>query len=593
MKEFYKFTEEQLKDYILSSKDIELILSDNEFKDYLLELENHYVFVWLVEHLDELHKKKLLTNDYLEKIITDDLKAASKYDAILKLYSNIFIGTSKKVMIYVLTNFIEYFKIIDEKTAEYFIHSIIYKLPDKLELLQYFSYETQNRILDLTNIEAISNIPGFEKIIIKLSPKIIVRLINYGIFSNVIDKLNKDDLAYLSKKIKEEDLFSLINNLDFIIFVSSLENPNYYRYIVNNLLVNNYPLVQKIERYRFLYTKCQFELENNEGIFENYICLSEKLENGKLSKEDFDKIPEEIEYYYYDGKISKSILKSITIKRKLQLLCDLYFKDYSENVLYNLNEIIIFSNDNVIIPEDNLELYKKFINFNILSDEEINKLLINSVKKDYAKILYNDILKCKHFSYELYNKEFFKPDKNSALYNKDISKKYGLDVYNFSGEKFLACVHCGCFHEGINKKTISLSIIGSENIGVFDKSRIIVGYTHLEPDKIMHVYNRDSYTSGEDGTTRVNKIYKPHDLLKETYFYNEILYSEKKCQLIPEYVVCIDGIDDLSYDYAKSNNLPIVIIDSSKYKIALNYVDDKEYRNTYMTREEDYYEQTK
>ena len=105
----------------------------------------------------------------------------------------------------------------------------------------------------------------------------------------------------------------------------------------------------------------------------------------------------------------------------------------------------------------------------------------------------------------------------------------------------------------------------------------------------MHVYNKDSYTNGQIGTNRINKIYKPHELLENTYFYNEILYSEKSYQLIPDYVICIDDINAESYNYANENKLPIVIINSSKYKISRNYTDDIDYRDTYLTREEDYY----
>ena len=77
--------------------------------------------------------------------------------------------------------------------------------------------------------------------------------------------------------------------------------------------------------------------------------------------------------------------------------------------------------------------------------------------------------------------------------------------------------------------------------------------------------------------------------IKNNSIAHVILYSEKNYQLIPDYVICIDNIDTESYNYAKENKLPIVIINSSKYKISRNYTDDIDYRDTYLTREEDYY----
>lgn len=587
MKEFYKYNKERLTDYVLNIKDKKMLLSDEEFKDYLLKEDNHCVFIELLYKLNKEDVKMLLTLDYLEKIIDSDTNALHKYGVILEYHSDIFIKTSNKVKAYIINNFSEYFKIVCQELGEHLAYHIVYFMPDKMSQLKYFSKEVQNKVLDLQALTVISKLNGFEKILINLSPKVINKSINSGIFSSIIKDLDKEELAQFSNTMKNEDLLGLINNSEFIISISSIENPNYYRYIINNLLINNYELANKIEKYRLSYIICQFDLKNSEGIFENYIVLVDKFLDGTISKSELDRIPEEIEYFY-GIKINTRFLKELTIKRKKQLLCDYYFKDYSENVLHNLKEIVRFDNDRKIISNNNLELYNKFLNFEILSDESINELLSSANKEDYSKMLYNDILACKRFSYELYNNEFFKPN-NSNLRNESMSKKFGLDVYNLNGEKFLACVHCGRFYEGKNKKTISLSIIGSENIGLFDKTRVIVGYTYLDPSKIMHVYNKDSYTDGQIGTNRINKIYKPHELLENTYFYNEILYSEKNYQLIPDYVICVDNIDTESYNYAKENNLPIVIINSSKYKISCNYTDDIDYRDTYLTREEDYY----
>ena len=76
------------------------------------------------------------------------------------------------------------------------------------------------------------------------------------------------------------------------------------------------------------------------------------------------------------------------------MLCDAYFHDYARNVLYNINEVVKFNNNENIISDDMLNLYMKFLNFNELDDQQIQDLVMNIDNKEYVKSLYEDYRRC-------------------------------------------------------------------------------------------------------------------------------------------------------------------------------------------------------
>ena len=61
MLNFYNYKGELLKEYVIKNKTDEL-LNNDELRSYLLQNENHYAFVWLVQDLDEKSKSILLNN---------------------------------------------------------------------------------------------------------------------------------------------------------------------------------------------------------------------------------------------------------------------------------------------------------------------------------------------------------------------------------------------------------------------------------------------------------------------------------------------------------------------------------------------------
>lgn len=567
MKEYLNYSEVKLRDYVINSLNKEQILSDNEFKNYLLEEKNHYAFVWLVQDLNEKNAQILIDNEYMEKIIDTDKKSAYKFNAILCSKGDLLLNASDKVIKYILeenylNSFLSYLsKEVTLKLLDY----IISKDSDKINMLAYFGNCLED-ILNTEKIEKLGRIKGFDKVFFTLSPSVILKLLKIDMYKDLVCNLNMYDMLNFSTRISSVSIQNIfLDNNRFLLNVATIENPNYYRNIIDNLSVNNYLLVDRIEKYRKIYIESQFKSEEN-GIFSYYTDLLDYINTKGIDSKIYDKVPVE----FFNGslfELTDEKLRQLTFKRKFEMLCDLYFKDYARNVLFNLKEIMRAIGNKDIIPMSRKTLYNKFLHFNELSNEEINGLLLNATSSNYSELLYDDIRTVKEVTYNSYNDQFLKLNKDNKIYNKDLSDKYNVDIYMLSGEPFLACVHCGAFtRTDFDNETISLSLIGTENTGVYSDNNLILGFDYLNPNRIMHVYNRDSATSGKYGTNVINKIYDGHELLKQTSSYNEILYKQKDFgNLVPSFVVCFNDIDERSYNYALNNKLPIVVIDSKKY----------------------------
>ena len=272
------------------------------------------------------------------------------------------------------------------------------------------------------------------------------------------------------------------------------------------------------------------------------------------------------------------ILKKQTKKELFEMIVENFFKDIPFNFLANLKAILAYQKESNLNIYINLDLYKYIMNFNNMSIEDI-KLFFNKYKdKDNATKFYDDYSGVKRESYEKINDDLFKPNQSSKLYNEELSKKYGRDVYYLDGDKFNLCIHSTRYREPLenlwmnNKKTINYFNSGTNDI--------IFGFNKLKADNIMHLSNTDSYTSHEYGTDKVQKIYSTDSLMNATKGYNEILYSEKNLvDFKPDFIVAFDFITDKQMEVANYFNLPIVLINSFKYlkKSGLESIFDNRY----------------
>lgn len=587
MKEYLTYGNQELIDYVLKSSDIVSILKDNEFKRYILEEKNHYSFVWLVEGLkDKSYLSNLfLTPSFLDEII-NDYRANDKFNAIISFNPDVLENASEKVIEFLVNNKSLFFIydnlnfVVANKMLEYVLH----KDNSKIRVLSELSSTVQIGIFSANNIEDILKLSQLEECYRSFCPAVIIKLFQYPKYRNLIYNLQPWTLVELSSKFKNYEMPIWVqNNNELINAMASIESPGYCRDIINNFLVKNYNLVLNIESKRKEYVNNLLSTINESDIFEEYIKLRDYVYKNGIDEKIISRLPS----YLCVSNFSDDTLRKMTFIRLFENICDLYFKDYAKNVFIDIREVMNFlkASNLDLVPAERQKIYNTILSFDTLQLDDIKHLYkALSDYDNWGELLYNDVRNCKNRSYSMFNDNFFKINKNYNLRNNELSKVTGCDVYVLDGEDFVACVHVGWFSDKSPKKTISLSVVGTENIGMFYKKDVILGFENLKPDNIINMHNYDSFSNGINYTDRINKIFTPHGLLKQTNKYNEILYSEKNDDiLLPSYVVCKDQLDEQSIGYAREHGLPIVIINTKKYLV--NNFDD--YGNCYQAYEDD------
>lgn len=215
-----------------------------------------------------------------------------------------------------------------------------------------------------------------------------------------------------------------------------------------------------------------------------------------------------------------------------------------------------------------------------------------------AELFYDDYRKCRDNTYNNLIDLAINPKKMYNLLSIEKTKKYGVPIYELNGENFYAFVHITgpykynpnfyveAWKEGLYD-SVSLSFIGNNNITTFGdpKESIAFGFSKLDYKRIIHLRNSDSfsnYNSMDDCfSDYIQKMYTPANLIKETRGYNEIVYQEKSRNIkldtiVPDYVMCYDEVTDIDINVAKYYNLPIVLINTKKYKFNNKIIDVSE-----------------
>ncbi len=581
---FYNYKGELLKDYVIKNKNDELLNNDG-LRNYLLQNENHYAFIWLVQDLDEKSKSILLNNKYLEEIIDKDDKAIYKFNTIMQSYPACLKNVSEKVMNFVIKPYNNSdYGYFDFELATQVFNFILKNNQNKIDLITYFSDDVLKKLLTYENVLILSKNDLFNGIVNRFKPSIIKHLLSYDTVRKIINNYSNDKLANFSSTIKNVSVEDeLLNDNNFIKKVANMEDPNVYRNIINNLSVNNYELVSKINKNRVKYLNAKVSNLDSNCVFNEYINLYKNTLEKGINSTNINQIPMEL---LRKKDITYSDLAKISALRRFEYVCDNLFEDYTYNVLINLKNITEFDDKQPYLNEEMRNLYNKILNFDKLNVVEQLMMLKKSIGNSAANKYYEDFRTARDLSYKTIQDNLINLNERKELYDKEKSISQ-VPVYKLDGEDFISCVHCGTLNQKF-KDTISLSIIGSDHIGVFNPDGIIFGFDNISSDKIIHSFNTDSFTSGKYGTDRVNKIYDVHDLLKETKSCNEILYDTKREPIKPSYLVCFDNINEESYICSVNNNLPILLINSKKYNKNNGMYETDKYQESYR-KDEDYY----
>ena len=263
----------------------------------------------------------------------------------------------------------------------------------------------------------------------------------------------------------------------------------------------------------------------------------------------------------------------------LQYISNYFFEDYYENVVINIKEMLNYLD----FKNSNLEFYKSFINLSNLNESDILAFFDkHALTGNKISLFYDDIRKVKDVAYQdLVNKAF---KLESQYYNNLMSKKYGIDIYMLDGEDFSAFIRC----LNLEKEKYQLSsdnyvyssldygycfsYIGSENINTIrdPKEYITFLYSDVDYRRIIWLNHEDLFSIAFNNSKylsfKVNEIHNRKSLMANTAYYNEIIIKNDD-GIVPTAFLCYDKVTDIDILIANKYQLPIVLVNSSKYKI--------------------------
>ena len=591
-----KMENRSLANYIFEN---EKLLLNKDIRNLLMQEERHYVFVWVVQKLSNYNY--ISDDDMVDRILKDKRKN-DKLNAILTSCKNIenFIKNErilKEICSPFLINYIDY---VDLNSAKIIMDYLI-----KNNLEEYFSFFNENIKIELlkdkTILKKILNSSKLKNIIKSSTNNVFEILAQYEKAQNII--LNYDFytiLSFVTNKIYFPA--NITSNKKFQETILNIEDITTYRFFMDQLEQNNSLAAYEIDKIKEkIYDK---EVEKySDGLF----LITKKIVNLYDKKENYSLLlTDNMKKYIIKEMINNSknmhdvFYKYDTLKMR-NILIDRYFKDIPLNFLKNLNVMIQYNDslNNKILDEKRTNIYKKILNFENLNYDERKELYYACAKyENLAELFYDDYRKCRDNTYNNLIDLAINPKKMYNLLSIEKTKKYGVPIYELNGENFYAFVHITgpykynpnfyveAWKEGLYD-SVSLSFIGNNNITTFGdpKESIAFGFSKLDYKRIIHLRNSDSfsnYNSMDDCfSDYIQKMYTPANLIKETRGYNEIVYQEKSRNIkldtiVPDYVMCYDEVTDSDINVAKYYNLPIVLINTKKYKFNNKIIDVSE-----------------
>jgi len=599
--------ERDLIDYIVSSDRKGEILKKTFVRERLIynidsllfEIgESYYKYILdsdlalLISNSDDmikiLNKLIFFNNEYVKKIMVDE-NIIKRLDKIINEESRI------NLPIETLETYLKY--LLDNK-----MYDRIYFLLSNPKVINI------NRILE-NNIDCLVKYNLIdENNILNLDSSIIEKIINYDCIKKVIFDFDIVKELIIRKIVIPDEVIESDYIIDSICSISNIDE---YRFIMNLLVYRQkYYQIENIEKRRKLYY---------ENILESYDFKTKMLKKYKkiydylileLDKEVLtdayylfnkltglsDLLKHDILVIFYNLKKDKelkkkdlnNLFKNTSINEYICTFTDYKFEDGIYNFFLNLNQVIKFYEKSNIYC-NNINFYKKL--YDCYKNNYIDINFYEFFKdRELISAFYDDYRKSKNVSYNMINKSLY--SFNDSDISKILSKKYGCTVYDFNGNSFYLLIHNtgvkkdsvldGVFNGSIFDST-SLSLISNNRLKYYNdySKSIVLGFNNIDIRNIVHVYESNSYSSfvkkNEEmlASERVNKLYTPYDLIKETRGYNEIVYqchqnntneNYLKNILIPSYVLVFDKlITDLDVKVSKKYNIPIININKSKY----------------------------
>ena len=580
------------------------ILNDKNIKKKIICDENDYPFIWIIKILSF---KEL--NVFLDSYGIDLLVSSSNLFHKLNALVGLDFSVNSSI-------------VCDERIVDkinYYYDDLYYCLCDlsidfvkkyfeflrigndfyKISVFKNFDLLLENK--DYISIMMKDNLINFSNFN-KFRSSSIEKLLKHKYYQEIVlnDDFCIDDL--ISKKICFDD--NILKDKRFINKLIYEEDISKYRFLINNLKINNNLMfIDGIESKR---NNCYDEYVNSYDssykMFLKYVNIFDDLVNNhkiidkdkffdlnlnyKLNSKFFSKVCHIVfGFDSNDSKINdlKKLFIEISNNEFLEILIDRYFKDVSVNFISDLKVINNFELSSLILKNDSKNIYSKILDIYEKKYVDINFYNSLNVNKNFEEIFYNDYKLLQKKSYDLLLNSLVKEENLTNQKNDLFSKKYLVDVYDFTGEEFYMLIHNtsisrnygkleSVFKNDKNNFITSLSLISDNFINHYNSSynSVILGFNNFNPLNIVHVYNNDSFSGkylNDVVSKKVNKLYTPKALIDASSNYNEIVYQnfDENSNLIPNYVVVFDDISTFDVEVAKKFNIPIFRIDTTKY----------------------------
>ena len=214
-------------------------------------------------------------------------------------------------------------------------------------------------------------------------------------------------------------------------------------------------------------------------------------------------------------------------------------------------------------------------------------------------LFYDDMSIVREESHRNLVEKSLKLNHDLNIYQHDISKRFGIDVYHLDGEPFYGFVrtfaikrddltnHNDYIFSKNQRLGYSFSYVGDKNIGTidYDNKSVVLFYDNIDYKNIMYVHHADLHSKKMDVqddylSEKENEILTPSSLIARTNNYNEIYIKRGKNGIKPKALICYNSITDNDIAFANKYQLDILVINTKKYRIET--FDDTYEDNTYV-----------
>lgn len=294
------------------------------------------------------------------------------------------------------------------------------------------------------------------------------------------------------------------------------------------------------------------------------------------------------------GNDKDKYLKETSMKLS-EIIIDALFQDNIYNTWINIKELLRFENQlskkEKTLSTEKISFYNFILDIDSYSNDKKIKLYHELKNKNIHLMFYEDLRKSKDLAYQKIKDNLINPTKHPELINKSETEKYQVDIYDLRNKEFYMLVRTliGTYRQnGAKGAGSSYSLISNNNTDVFDLTynRIIYGYNSFSIDKVLHMFEFDSFSSNhidsirttKNITNRPNRISTKEEIANSPG-YSEIVLKNNKIdngfdEIKPDFIVVIEEINKLSLEISKTLNIPIVIIPKTQINKNVNYLTD-------------------